>query len=623
MARVTVSVNVRDMTRGDLDRLRGRFNQLTQSVNMFSGRNSQRNLGIMRNMFADMDQEVRNLAGHIPHDEFDRLTRRVADFGVRMNTTGQSSQQQLGLMRSSLRELEREIGRVSGGTRGRVMRIRPEVEAPDRNRLTRMFTAPFRSIGGIITGTLSDGVGQGIVGGVKAGGPIAAAAIVAVIVSALSLAGAAIAGALVFALGGAFVGIAAMAAVKSKEVQETWKGAAKSIGEDLKAAGEPLIPVVQNAIQQLQGMSKEFAPHFKAAMEEVGPTVNGFIDATRSGFRKMGQHAWDDLTEAFRVFVTAFGPKWEDFLAEFGKSLGALARTVSTHSEEMAAALRIVLGAINALVDVINFFANLWVMSIHGMIDATAGLFNFLAFLTDAVLSFFGSILDGAVAAFSWIPGVGDQLKGAQDAFAQFREQAVSKLQEISDKADEYGANLDRNNKTRVLTVNIDAWETALTQAKEELKSVPPEKRTELLGRIADLENKIASANAQLRGMQKDYYVRIHAYKVGDWAIGLGGPQAHGGVTGNWGRAATGGARSNMTMVGEHGPELVNLPPGSHVRSNPDTKRLMNQSAAPSGGAQLVLKSSGRRVDDMLIEILREAIHQRGGDPVIVLGGGR
>lgn len=92
---------------------------------------------------------------------------------------------------------------------------------------------------------------------------------------------------------------------------------------------------------------------------------------------------------------------------------------------------------------------------------------------------------------------------------------------------------------------------------------------------------------------------------------------AHGGVVG---RAATGGARSNMTLVGEQGPELVNLAPGSHVRSNPDSRRIMGQGGG-GGGSTLVLKSSGRRVDDLLIEVLREAIHQRGGDPVTVLGG--
>jgi hypothetical protein len=48
--------------------------------------------------------------------------------------------------------------------------------------------------------------------------------------------------------------------------------------------------------------------------------------------------------------------------------------------------------------------------------------------------------------------------------------------------------------------------------------------------------------------------------------------EAHGGVTGT---AATGGIRHNMTLVGEHGPELVDLAPGSYVHSNPDTERIL------------------------------------------------
>lgn len=93
---------------------------------------------------------------------------------------------------------------------------------------------------------------------------------------------------------------------------------------------------------------------------------------------------------------------------------------------------------------------------------------------------------------------------------------------------------------------------------------------------------------------------------------------AHGGIRG----AATGGLRGGMTLVGEHGPEIINLAPGSHVRSNSDTRRLLGGAGGTApGGGTFLFKSSGRRVDDLLLEILREAIHQRGGDPVQVLGG--
>lgn len=62
--------------------------------------------------------------------------------------------------------------------------------------------------------------------------------------------------------------------------------------------------------------------------------------------------------------------------------------------------------------------------------------------------------------------------------------------------------------------------------------------------------------------------------------------KAAGGVVG---AAASGGIRSNLTWVGEHGPELVNLAPGTRVWSNPDSRRMQQQAWAsmlnePRGG---------------------------------------
>src|SRR5262249_25238774 len=57
---------------------------------------------------------------------------------------------------------------------------------------------------------------------------------------------------------------------------------------------------------------------------------------------------------------------------------------------------------------------------------------------------------------------------------------------------------------------------------------------------------------------------------------------ASGGITG----AASGGTRSGLTMVGEHGRELVRLPAGTRVMSNPDTERMLS---GGGGVAQLVV----------------------------------
>ncbi|GAA3718318.1 hypothetical protein [Streptomyces tremellae] len=99
---------------------------------------------------------------------------------------------------------------------------------------------------------------------------------------------------------------------------------------------------------------------------------------------------------------------------------------------------------------------------------------------------------------------------------------------------------------------------------------------------------------------------------------------AHGGVTGSLGRAATGGPRGGLTLVGEQGPELVDLAAGSRVRSNPDTKRLLAGGAASASGAAPIninLVVDGGVLARAVFDPLRNEIRTRkGGDVQKALG---
>ena len=116
--------------------------------------------------------------------------------------------------------------------------------------------------------------------------------------------------------------------------------------------------------------------------------------------------------------------------------------------------------------------------------------------------------------------------------------------------------------------------------------------------------------------------------------------KAAGGIVGG---AASGGIRSNLTWVGEQGPELVNLAPGTRVWSNPDSRRMQQQAwasmlneprmrhaqgraaVAGAGGRPeplvIELRSSGSDIDELLLKILRKAINVRGGNAQVVLTG--
>ena len=92
---------------------------------------------------------------------------------------------------------------------------------------------------------------------------------------------------------------------------------------------------------------------------------------------------------------------------------------------------------------------------------------------------------------------------------------------------------------------------------------------------------------------------------------GISGKDAHGGVIG----AAVGGARTGMTLVGEHGPELLKIPGGSRVFSNPDSQSMMSA----GGGVNVSLEigsSSNADFDKFMLQWVRNNVRVKGGGSV-------
>lgn len=106
------------------------------------------------------------------------------------------------------------------------------------------------------------------------------------------------------------------------------------------------------------------------------------------------------------------------------------------------------------------------------------------------------------------------------------------------------------------------------------------------------------------------------SFTVPNWIPGVGGNTfsipylARGGITG--------ALAGRMAMVGEHGRELVRLPVGSSVIPNGQTERMLG--GGGGGRVVLELRSSGSRLDDMLLALLRDAIAIRGGNVQAVMG---
>ncbi|MCT2591154.1 hypothetical protein LHJ74_14765 [Streptomyces sp. N2-109] len=160
-----------------------------------------------------------------------------------------------------------------------------------------------------------------------------------------------------------------------------------------------------------------------------------------------------------------------------------------------------------------------------------------------------------------------------------------------------------------------------VADAKRKLRSVPKSKRSSLRATIADLEQKIRTAKARIASVRgKTVTITTVLSTIGG---GIAGMYASGGVVGAQ-HAAEGGPRGGRVLVGEQGPEIVRLPGGSSVTPHGQTRRILEGSRGGGGGRTVIeLRSDGSRLAELLLEVLRKSIRDRGGDVQVVLGQGR
>jgi len=235
--------------------------------------------------------------------------------------------------------------------------------------------------------------------------------------------------------------------------------------------------------------------------------------------------------------------------------------------------------------------------------------------ITNIFLDTVGVIVHGAADAFGWVPGVGGKLKGAAAAFDSFKSDVNNVFDAAHAKIEGWKTDLANMPKTVRLEGDISDLTSKLNSAKGQLKdpNLTATRRAQIQANIKQLQDAIAQAKAQLaaiNGTTATTYVKTVNYgNVGKNQMGM----AHGGIVG----AAGGGPRSNLTMVGESGPELVRIPTGSTVYSNPDSQRMLSQ----GGGSlhiTLELGQSFRQagLSEQQLEDIRYTVRTKGGGSV-------
>ena len=147
----------------------------------------------------------------------------------------------------------------------------------------------------------------------------------------------------------------------------------------------------------------------------------------------------------------------------------------------------------------------------------------------------------------------------------------------------------------------------AIYQYLESLAKIPPNVTTDV-----NVNVNTAYAYKQIGSLMNYINSQTGFITIGT-STGHGfGAQATGGIVGGIGAAASGGVRGSWTWVGEHGPELLPLSPGTHVMSAPDSQRIAAeamQGASGSAGGALelsVAEGSDSAVATMIMRLVRD-----------------
>lgn len=512
-------------------------------------------------------------------------------------------------------------------------------------QLGRNMVRHLRSAGSDGAGAFGNGLRGGIGNAFAQAmqNPILATIILATGTALGTMLGAAIAGVLTLAWGGMFVGMGVAFALQSKKVRKDWKNTLTDIGKDYQKLSKPMELVLESARKNLKGLADSFAPYFGAAMKKVQPSVSTFLDYFSKGIKDMGKKAFGPMMVAFEDLLDAFGPEFQEFLGELGDAFAFLAGVVIRNKDEIAQAMHAVLSIITGVVYAVGGLAEAWGQISRGFNSAKEGLIagwygiqttiaaavigilTVLQSLTNGFLTMVATMLTGAAgfARALGMDGLAKSLTNAAAGVNGLKATANGAFASMIGKAAAFGAAADRAAKARKLKLEISDWETKAARAKAKLKntmSAPARKK--LTADIGQYMNNLRAAKAALATLHNKHITISASYYITNPGLLA---KAHGRATGgNIGAAATGGARRNMTLVGENGPELVRLPGGSHVSSNPDTRRKLAGGGGGGGGPTVIeFKTDGTKAAKLLLELMRESVRSQGGNVQLVLGGRR
>ena len=461
----------------------------------------------------------------------------------------------------------------------------------DKNKNKSRFLNSFREIFeadegrmGALLHPLETALSRPIVGIVAAGiVSIGAGAIAAAINSAVLL-----------GIGGVVLGGAA--ALLADKLKTPFKKAMNTINKTLESAAKPLMGPFKQAMRDIALLLQNQEGQFRAIFQAAAPIVPLLVDV----FAEFAKEILPTIGQIMPFIVDMF-------------------ETLAARSPEIADAIT---GLLKAMADEDTITA------FNYLLTGLIGTIDFLAWALGALTGSFVRDIDTIKEGIHLAGGVIDGLKAAiksiprrWNTFYQFMWGGGAKAKLL----DAFRAvkKIPLRTWTKYL-FQPGAAVTRILQITRLNRIIPRAVRTVynflIGGELSDIgkvigalsripRNVTTTITTVTKNIVQSIYQSINPFA-----------RASGGIIGAQGMATGGVSGARKVLVGEQGPEMVDLPFGSRVRSAGDTRREL--AGAGGGGGQLViqLRIGDRDLGEVIVDPLRRAVRSRGGDVQAVLG---
>lgn len=273
--------------------------------------------------------------------------------------------------------------------------------------------------------------------------------------------------------------------------------------------------IMDHVVPSLRELGEGALKGVQGFLENVGDAIEDnrpFLEAMFEAFKKIGTFIVDNLGPALGKF-------YEVYLPALGQQI------------------EIVVGTVRMLVSALLKMGE-WGVRAFG-------------YLLDAAFSSFEGILDAAAWGLGWIPGIGDDIRGAAEAFANFRDRTVNSLEDTANKLRDVHERINGlPDKTVKINADTNSAAVALNGISSKIAALPTSKTIKIYTHV------LTSGSAGQGG--------------GDLGDLLGGRSRNARGTGYW--------RGGVTLVGEEGPEIVELPRGSRIHDAARSQQMARES---------------------------------------------